>query len=129
MQEKTQRINKKFDNSDGGNPDGDWHERFKHFLTLAHQATCIAAEANFEAQRDFLRSCGSNISLNNGSLVISYRYPWRYIAENRENRKWGPDTQGIESNFSFSLRNSPGKALRKHLSIPAPCKQNFFRKE
>ena len=87
--EKAQLIHKKFDNLDGGNPDGDWHERFKNFLTLAHQASYIAAEANFEAQRDFLRSCGSNIFLNNGSLVISYRYPWRHIVENRGNKKWG----------------------------------------
>ncbi|MDD4939102.1 MAG: recombinase family protein, partial [Candidatus Omnitrophica bacterium] len=69
--------------------DGKWLEQMKSFLTLAHQATSIAAEANFEAQRDFLRSCGSNISLNNGSLAISYRYPWRYIVENRGNKKWG----------------------------------------
>jgi len=47
------------------------------------------AWANYEAQRDFLRSCGSNLSLNNGTLVVTYRYPWRYIAENRENKKWG----------------------------------------
>ncbi len=69
--------------------DGKWLEQMKSFLTLAHQASYIAAEANFEAQRDFLRSCGSNISLNNGSLAISYRYPWRHIVENSGNKKWG----------------------------------------
>jgi len=71
-------------------PNGKWLEQMKSFLTLAHQATSIAAKANYEAQRDFLRSCGSNLSLNNGTLVVTYRYPWRYIAENRENIKWGP---------------------------------------
>jgi DNA invertase Pin-like site-specific DNA recombinase len=41
--EKAQLLNKKFDISDGGNPEGDWHERFKNFLTLAHQASYIAS--------------------------------------------------------------------------------------
>jgi len=86
--------------------DGKWLEQMKNFLTLAHQASYIAAEANFEAQRDFLRSCGSNISLNNGSLAISYRYPWRYIVENRGNKKWGSSLEAI-LNFSLSPQETP----------------------
>ena len=79
--EKAQLINKKFDNLDGGNPDGDWHERFKNFLTLAHQASYIAAEANFEAQRDFLRRAVSNLKLFNKTLIISYTSEFKTLAE------------------------------------------------
>ena len=99
-EKKARLVNKKFELQAKGSRDGDWHERFKNFLTLAHQAGYIAAEANFEAQRDFLRSCGSNISLNNGSLAISYRYPWRYIVENRGNKKWGPYYLQIRKYFA-----------------------------
>ena len=100
-EKKAQLINQKVELE--RNPmtqDGKWLEQMKSFLTLAHQASYIAAEANFEAQRDFLRSYGSNISLNNGSLAISYRYPWRYIVENRGNNKWGPYYLQIRKYFA-----------------------------
>jgi hypothetical protein len=58
------------------------------------------AWANYEAQRDFLRSCGSNLAINNGTLVVAYRYPWRYIVENRGNKKWGPYYTSIRKNFA-----------------------------
>jgi len=88
-EKKAQLINKKFELSNGGGSNGKWLEHLKNVISLAHQATYIATEANYEAQRDFLRSCGSNLSLNNGSLVVTYRYPWRHIVENRGNKKWG----------------------------------------
>ena len=92
--EKAQLINKKFDNLDGGNPDGDWHERFKNFLTLAHQASCIAAEANFEAQRDFLKRLGSNFRLYNSTLLVSYTSVFKIFAEKQKyNLGWAT---GIE---------------------------------
>jgi hypothetical protein len=79
--EKAQLLDKKFDNLDGGNPDGDWHERFKNFLTLAHQASYIAAEANFEALRDFLLRAVSNLNLFNKTLLISYTSAFKFLAE------------------------------------------------
>ncbi|MBM3245125.1 MAG: hypothetical protein FJZ15_04950, partial [Candidatus Omnitrophica bacterium] len=81
--EKAQLINKKFDNFDGGNPDGDWHERFKNFLTLAHQASYIAAEANPDAQRDFLQKIVSNLKLYNKTLIVAYTSDFKFMAENR----------------------------------------------
>ena len=66
-----------------GNPDGDWHERFKNFLTLAHQASYIAAEANPDAQRDFLQKIVSNLKLFNRTLIISYTSDFKFMAENR----------------------------------------------
>lgn len=87
--EKAQLLNKKFDNLDGGNPDEDWHERFKNFLTLAHQASYIAAEANFEAQRDFLRRAVSNLKLFNKTLIVSYTSAFKIHAETHgENMGW-----------------------------------------
>ena len=79
--EKAELLNKKFDNLDGGNPDGDWHERFKNFLTLAHQASYIVSEANFEALRDFLLRAASNLKLFNKTLLISYTFAFKILAE------------------------------------------------
>lgn len=39
-----------------GDPDWEWIERMNNFLTLAHQAASIAAEANPVSQRYFLRT-------------------------------------------------------------------------
>ena len=97
--EKAQLFNKKFDNLDGGNPDGDWHERFKNFLTLAHQASYIAAEANFEALRDYFKIFGSNLRLANASLLFSYRYPYKFFAE-RANNNTGSLSCSMRRNLS-----------------------------
>ena len=87
--EKAQLINKKFDISVGGNPDGDWLEQMKNFLTLAHQASYIAAEANFEALRDFLLRSVSNLKLFNKTLLISYSSGFKILAETQnENLGW-----------------------------------------
>jgi hypothetical protein len=37
-QKKAELLNRKFDISEKGDSNGDWHEHFKNFLTLAHQA-------------------------------------------------------------------------------------------
>jgi hypothetical protein len=83
-QKKAQLMNKKFDILNGGNHDGDWIEPFKNFLTLAHQATYVAAEANLEAQRDFLRRIVSNLKLLDGKLIVSYSCEFRILAENKD---------------------------------------------
>jgi len=90
---------------DGGNPDGDWHERFKNFLTLAHQTSYIAAEANFEAQRDFLRRAVSNLKLFNKTLIVSYTSEFKTLAETANEDMGFP--MGVSSKFfSFApLRN------------------------
>ena len=67
----------------GGNSDGKWLEHLKNFVTLAHQASYIAAEANFEAQRDFLQKIVSNLKLFNRTLIISYTSDFKFMAENR----------------------------------------------
>jgi len=85
---------------DGGNPDGDWHERFKNFVTLAHQASYIAAEANFEAQRDFLRRAVSNLKLFNKTLIISYTSEFKTLAETA-NEDMGSLLSGNRNNFRY----------------------------
>jgi len=55
----------------------------KNFLTLAHQASYIAAEANPDAQRDFLQKIVSNLKLFNRTLIISYTSDFKFMAENR----------------------------------------------
>ncbi len=41
-EKKAQLINRKFELQAGGNSDGKWLEHLKNFVTLAHQASCIA---------------------------------------------------------------------------------------
>ena len=60
-QKKAELINRKFDISEKGDSNGEWLERYKTVLTLAHQASYIAAEANPDAQRDFLQKIVSNL--------------------------------------------------------------------
>ena len=69
----------------GGNSDGKWLEHLKNFVTLAHQASCIALEANYEALRDYFKIFGSNLRLANASLLFSYRYPYKFFAERANN--------------------------------------------
>ena len=82
-QKKAELINRKFDISEKGDSDGDWLEQFKNFLTLAHQASYIAAEANPDAQRDFLQKIVSNLKLYNKTLIVSYSSDFKFMAENR----------------------------------------------
>jgi hypothetical protein len=82
-QKKAELINRKFDISEKGDSNGDWLEQFKNFLTLAHQASYIAAEANPDAQRDFLQKIVSNLKLYNKTLIVSYSSDFKFMAENR----------------------------------------------
>ena len=97
-QKKAQLINKKFDNLDGGNPDGDWLEHLKNFLTLAHQASYIAAEANPDAQRDFLQKIVSNLKLLDGNLIVSYTSAFKIHAESH-GEDMGSLLSGNRKNF------------------------------
>ena len=80
-EKKTELFSRKFDISEKGDSNGDWLEHFKNFLTLAHQASYIAGEANFEAQRDFLRRAVSNLKLLDGNLIVSYTSAFKIAAE------------------------------------------------
>jgi len=80
-QKKAELINRKFDISAKGDGNGDWLEHFKNFLTLAHQASYIAAGANHDAQRDFLQKIVSNLKLYNKTLVVSYTSEFKLAAE------------------------------------------------
>ena len=82
-QKKAELINRKFDISEKGDSNGDWLEHLKNFLTLAHQASYIAAEANPDAQRDFLQKIVSNLKLFNRTLIVSYSSDFKFMAENR----------------------------------------------
>ena len=84
-EKKAQLINRKFELRAGGNSDGKWLEHLKNFITLAHQASCIALEANYEALRDYFKIFGSNLRLANASLLFSYRYPYKFFAERANN--------------------------------------------
>jgi hypothetical protein len=100
-QKKAELINNKFDISEKGDSNGDWHERYKNLITLAHQATCIAAEANFEAQRDFLRRAVSNLKLLDGNLIVSYTSAFKIAAETA-NEDMGFLSYFMKGNLSVS---------------------------
>ena len=70
-EKKAQLINAKFELQQGGTSDGKWLEHLKNFVTLAHQATYIAAEANYEALRDYCKIFGSNLRLASANLLFS----------------------------------------------------------
>jgi len=96
--EKAQLINKKFDNLDGGNPDGDWHERFKNFLTLAHQASYVARAGSAEEKTDYVKKICSNRRLAYASLSYSYTYPYKLLVNSRE-EKLGSLYQKVRTYF------------------------------
>ena len=80
-QKKAKLINREFDFSAKGYGNGDWLEHFKNFLSLAHQASYIAAGANHASQRDFLQKIVSNLKLYNKTLVVSYSSAFKIHAE------------------------------------------------
>jgi DNA invertase Pin-like site-specific DNA recombinase len=80
-QKKAELINRRFDISAEGDGNGDWLEHFKNFLTLAHQASYIAAGANHASQRDFLQKIVSNLKLYNKTLIVSYASAFKIHAE------------------------------------------------
>jgi len=85
-EKKAQLLSKKAElEKDPVGSNGKWLEHFKNFLTLAHQATYIAAEANYEAQRDCLKIFCSNLKLVGATLLFSYRYPYKFFAERANN--------------------------------------------
>jgi DNA invertase Pin-like site-specific DNA recombinase len=97
-EKKAELLNRKFDISEKGDSNGDWLEHLKNFLTLAHQASYIAAEANPDAQRDFLQKIVSNLKLYNKTLIISYSSDFKFMAENRH-LEMGSLLSGNRKNF------------------------------
>ena len=83
-EKKARLVNKKFELQAKGSRDGEWLERYKNLITLAHQASYIAAEANFEAQRDFLKRLGSNFRLYNSTLLVSYTSVFKIFSEKQK---------------------------------------------
>ena len=83
-EKKARLVNKKFELQAKGSRDGEWLERYKIVITLAHQASYIAADANFEAQRDFLKRLGSNFRLYNSTLLVSYTSVFKIFAEKQK---------------------------------------------
>ena len=63
---------------------GKWLEPVKNFLTLAHQASYIAA-GNYEEKRKFLKMVCSNQKLVDGSLYVSYTYRFRILVNMAKN--------------------------------------------
>ena len=65
--------------------DGKWLEPMKKFLSLAHQASYIAAAGNPEEKAKFLKIVGSNFKFANGSLFTTYTYRFRIFAKSAKN--------------------------------------------
>jgi hypothetical protein len=83
----------------GGNSDGKWLEHLKNFVTLAHQASCVALEANYEALRDYFKIFGSNLRLANASLLFSYTSAFKIAAETA-NEDMGSHSNELRGNLS-----------------------------
>ena len=68
-----------------------------------HQASYIAAEANFEVQRDFLRRAVSNLKLFNKTLIVSYTSAFKIHPESL-GKDIGSLSYELRKNFSLFTR-------------------------
>ena len=68
---------------------GGWLEPAKAFLTVCREAGSVARHGAPRAQRQFLKSAGSNLALKDGTLCLSYRLPYRHVAEISRTGNWG----------------------------------------
>ena len=89
-EKKASLINQKTDHLENpAGSHGKWLEPMRDFLTLAHQASSIAKAGDPEAKRTFLKKLGSNFRLTDGSLFVSYSYPFKLLANShQENMGW-----------------------------------------
>ena len=59
----------------------------------------VARHGAPRAQRQFLKSAGSNLALKDGTLCLSYRLPYRHVAEISPSKNWGSLADHIRTYF------------------------------
>ena len=68
---------------------GGWLEPAKAFLSTCHEAGSVARHGAPRIQRQFLRTVGSNLTLNNRTLSLTYTSSYQLVAETGGERNWG----------------------------------------
>ncbi len=58
-----------------------WLEPLKNFISEAHQAQIVALQGNFSEKKNFLKKVGSNHILLSQRLLITFKNPWKIVAE------------------------------------------------
>jgi len=76
MEKKADLREKLKDFELGGNH---WLELLKNWIIEANQAKNLALSENFHEMKDFLKKIGSNRSIRNQKLTMSFKKPWNYL--------------------------------------------------
>jgi DNA invertase Pin-like site-specific DNA recombinase len=86
---------------------GGWLEPAKAFLSQCIAIGSVAGQENPAAQRAFLRTVGSNLSLSNRTLCFSYKLPFSFLAENDSRPKWLPGQDSNLGHADYDLPSLP----------------------
>ena len=70
---------------------GGWLEPAKVFLTTCHDASSVAWQENPAAAKPFLKTVGSNFTLNHRRLCVTYGLPFELVAQTDPRNDWLPD--------------------------------------
>ena len=79
LQERLQDIEK----SGGG-----WLEPAKQFVTTCNRVGSVAWQEILSPKKDFLKICGSNLTLQDINLCVIYKKPYDYIAKSQGRLDW-----------------------------------------
>ena len=84
---KASLINKKTHHLENpGGTDGKWLEPMRDFLTLARQASYVAHAGSAEEKAKYIKKICSNRRLAYASLSYSYTYPYKILANSRQEK-------------------------------------------
>ena len=67
---------------------GGWLEPAKAFLTTCHEASSVAWQENPAAAKPFLKTVGSNFTLNHRKLCVTYGLPFGLVAQTDARNEW-----------------------------------------
>lgn len=76
---------------------GGWLEPAKAFLTTCHEAGSVAHHGAPRIQRQFLKTVGSNLVLNDRTFSLTYTSPFQLVAERVGERNWGESVDSVRT--------------------------------
>ena len=88
-----------------------WLEPLKNFISEAHQAQIVALQGNFSEKKNFLKKVGSNHTLLSQRLLITFKNPWKILADDVAEPRRGEAGQHQKTkiaNWLGSWDSNPG---------------------
>ena len=79
---------------------GGWLEPAKQFVTTCNHAGSVAWQEILSPKKDFLNLCGSNLTLKDLTLLVSYKKPYGLVAQSQGCLDW---RRGWDSNPGAQL--------------------------